>query len=81
MKKKKKILARILIEGNLDPNTGIRTLDVHYDGKDTEICALLFKTTVEFCRDSFHFSDDRIIELFKMSVNTSNNQNGGTENE
>ena len=41
MKKKKKLLARILIEGYEDPNTGIRTLDLHYDGREAEIVALL----------------------------------------
>lgn len=68
MKKKKKLLARILIEGYEDPNTEIRTLDLHYDGREAEIVALLFKSAVGLCRDHFHFSDDRIIELFKLST-------------
>lgn len=60
---KKKTRARILIEGYEDPVTGC-TCDLHYDGKDAEIVALLFRCAVEICRKDLEMSDSQITGLF-----------------
>jgi len=64
---KKKIHARILIEGYEDPVKG-HTCDLHYDGQDAEIVALLFKCAVTVCRKDLEMSDNQIIGLFKGCV-------------
>lgn len=64
---KKKMRARILIEGYEDPNDG-HTCDLHYDGKDAEIVALLFRCAVEVCRKDLELSDSQIIDMFTHCV-------------
>lgn len=63
----KKNRARIYIKAYEDPVTGC-TFDIHFDGNNSEVVALLFKSAVTICKRELCMSDHQIIETFRDCV-------------